>query len=437
MATYKTPGVYIEETNPLQATVVEVQTAIPAFFGFTEKGNKNVPVRITSLAEYQTHFGGADPEKNVVVNVQGSAVTVSLPQPASPYVLFYAMQLYFANGGGACYVVSTGNFAVDAAAQFEAYSTALAAVAKEDEPTLLVFPDAPFVMPQRYYELVQLALQQCRNLGDRFVIIDVLAGKDITSAKDNFRTDLNVAPELAKYGAAYYPYLQTSISFAYDKSSLMITGSQTSIPDPNLIELKIAELGVVLTPCAAVAGVYAQVDATRGVWKAPANVALSSVKAAAVKVSNSEQEALNVDVPGGKSINAIREFPGRGILVWGARTLAGNDNEWRYVNVRRFFNMVEESIRKSTAWAVFEPNDLNTWTKVRAMIENYLFLKWKEGALAGAKPDQAFYVQAGLGQTMTALDISEGRMHIHIGLAVLRPAEFIMLRVTHHRNSEG
>ena len=432
MATHKTPVVYTEETNPLQVAVAEVETAIPAFFGFTEKGSKNVPLRITSMAEYQMSFGGADPETNVVVNVQGSVVTVSLPQPTSRYVLFYAMQLYFANGGGACYVVSTGNFAVDAAADLETYSTALTAVANEDEPTLLVFPDAPFVIPQRYYELVQLALQQCQNLGDRFVIIDVLADKDITSAKDNFRTNLNVAPELAKYGAAYYPYLKTSISYEYDKNSLIMAGSQTSVLDQNLIELKIAELAVELTPCAAVAGVYAQVDATRGVWKAPANVALNYVKAPAVKISNNDQETLNVDVHGGKSINTIREFPGRGILIWGARTLAGNDNEWRYVNVRRFFNMVEESIKKSTVWAVFEPNDINTWTRVRAMIENYLLLKWKQGALAGAKSDDAFYVHIGLGQTMTALDIFEGRMHIHIGLAVSRPAEFIILRITHY-----
>ena len=425
------PVKYIDQPNPLQVSVAEVETAIPAFFGFTEKGNKNIPLRITSMAEYQMHFGGADPEKNVVVNVELSIVTVSLPKHTSPYVLFYAMQLYFANGGGPCYVVSTGNFAVDAAAHFEAYSTALTAVANEDEPTLLVFPDAPFLIPQRYYELVQLALQQCHNLGDRFVIIDVLADKDLTSAKDNFRTNLNVAPDLAKYGAAYYPYLKTSISCEYDKTSLILTGSQTSVPDQNLIALKIAELGVELTPCAAIAGVYAHVDATRGVWKAPANVALNYVKAPAVKISNYDQQTLNVDEYGGKSINVIREFPGRGILVWGARTLAGNDNEWRYVNVRRFFNMVEESIRKSTVWAVFEPNDVNTWMRVRAMIENYLLLKWKQGALAGAKPEHAFYVHIGLGQTMTSLDILEGRMHIEIGLGVLRPAEFIILRITH------
>jgi len=118
-------------------------------------------------------------------------------------------------------------------------------------------------------------------------------------------------------------------------------------------------------------------------------------------------------------------------LVWGARTLAGNDNEWRYVSVRRFFNMVEESVKKATAQFVFEPNDANTWVKVRAMIENFLILQWRAGALAGAKPDEAFYVRVGLGQTMTADDILNGYMHIEIGMAVVRPAEFIVLKFSH------
>jgi phage tail sheath protein FI len=143
------------------------------------------------------------------------------------------------------------------------------------------------------------------------------------------------------------------------------------------------------------------------------------------------QDGLNVDAGSGKSINAIRSFTGKGTLVWGARTLAGNDNEWRYVSVRRFFNMVEESVKKATAQFVFEPNDANTWVKVRAMIENFLILQWRAGALAGAKPDDAFYVRVGLGQTMTADDILNGYMHIEIGLAVVRPAEFIVLKFSH------
>jgi len=142
------------------------------------------------------------------------------------------------------------------------------------------------------------------------------------------------------------------------------------------------------------------------------------------------QSDLNVHIDTGISINAIRRFPGKGILIWGARTLAGNDNEWRYVSVRRFMNMVKESIAKGIESFVFEPNDANTWVKVRGVVEDFLTSQWRAGALVGAKPAEAFVVRVGLGQTMTARDILEGIMHIEIGLAVLHPAEFIVVRIS-------
>jgi len=187
----------------------------------------------------------------------------------------------------------------------------------------------------------------------------------------------------------------------------------------------------VLPPSPAVAGVYATVDRDRGVWKAPANVSLAAVIGPVTKITDKDQENLNVDPTGGKSINAIRAFTGKGTLVWGARTLAGNDNEWRYVSVRRLFNMIEESTKKATAFAVFEPNDAATWLKVKAMIESYLFGLWEQGALAGPTPEAAYFVNVGLGKTMTAQDILEGRMIVEIGVAAVRPAEFIILRFTH------
>ncbi len=193
---------------------------------------------------------------------------------------------------------------------------------------------------------------------------------------------------------------------------------------------KVTEMMRTVPPSGAITGVYAMVDRTRGVWKAPANVSLTSVVGPAIKIDNREQEDLNVHSTG-KSINAIRAFTGKGTLVWGARTLAGNDNEWRYVPVRRFFVMVEESVKKATEPFVFEPNDANTWTKVKAMIENFLTLQWRAGALQGAKPTDAFFVHVGLGETMTEDDILNGRMIIEIGMAAVRPAEFIILRFSH------
>jgi phage tail sheath protein FI len=187
---------------------------------------------------------------------------------------------------------------------------------------------------------------------------------------------------------------------------------------------------VLQPPSGAVAGIYAAVDRLRGVWKAPANVSVADISGVAVRINDALQEDLNVSSTG-KSVNVIRTFAGKGSLVWGARTLAGNDNEWRYVPVRRFFNMAEESIKKATEAFVFEPNDRNTWVRVRAMIENFLTVQWRQGALAGATTAQAFFVKVGLGETMTAQDILEGRMIVEVGMAVVRPAEFIILRFSH------
>jgi phage tail sheath protein FI len=188
---------------------------------------------------------------------------------------------------------------------------------------------------------------------------------------------------------------------------------------------------VTLPPSAAIAGVYARVDRERGVWKAPANVSLMAVIGVQKKMSDADQEALNVDPTAGKSINAIRDFTGKGTLVWGSRTLAGNDNEWRYVSVRRLFITIEENTRKASAFAVFEPNDATTWLKVRGMIESYLYSLWERGALAGSTPEAAYYVHVGLGTTMTPQDVLEGRLIVEIGVAAVRPAEFVVLRFMH------
>ena len=166
------------------------------------------------------------------------------------------------------------------------------------------------------------------------------------------------------------------------------------------------------------------VDATRGVWKAPANVSLNSVTAATVNISHDDQEDLNV-TPQGKSINAIRPFVGEGVLVWGARTLDGNSLDWRYINVRRTMIMLEESLRLASKAYVFEPNTASTWVTIRSMIENFLTGIWKQGGLAGAVPADAFSVHVGLGETMTPVDILEGILRVTVLVAISRPAEFI------------
>lgn len=481
--TFQTPGVYVKEISLLPPSVAEVETAIPIFIGYTKTGPVHTPRRISSMLEYQTTFGTANSDRSLKFALQNSVVNlVHDIKSQSKFIMYYAMQLYFANGGGPCYIVSTGIIPEDENAPSvaekttppEAYDAALDEAIRTEEPTIVVFPDAPFVIPDNYYALMSKAIDKCANSGDRFLIIDVINSDDpkrdvVAEFRDRVPTSEN-----AKYAAAYYPYLNTAIPYEIDEEQLMISildqnepeeistpairveevegakgkkeDSTKSIPSkgvikkfseiPNGIQNQIrqkitASDGVLLSPCAAVAGVYAKVDRTRGVWKSPANVSLNYVQSTMVSITDEQQSSLNIDVNAGKSINAIRSFVGQGTKIWGARTLAGNDNEWRYINVRRFFNMVEESVKKSTTSAVFEPNDVNTWTRVRAMIENYLLLKWKDGALAGAKPDDAYYVRVGLGQTMTPTDVLEGRMNIEIGLAAVRPAEFIILNFSH------
>lgn len=214
-------------------------------------------------------------------------------------------------------------------------------------------------------------------------------------------------------------------------TSLLTTLKNTQTGIYNLVKARLATNYITLPPSAAMAGIYSRVDGARGVWKAPANEAVSAVLRPSRIIADEEQGRLNVDPTSGKSINAIRSFTGKGTLVWGARTLAGNDNEWRYVSVRRLFITIEESVQKASAFAVFEPNDATTWLKVKAMIDNYLYGLWQQGALAGPSPESSYYVHVGLGKTMTTQDILEGRLIVEIGVAAVRPAEFIVLRFSH------
>jgi phage tail sheath protein FI len=151
------------------------------------------------------------------------------------------------------------------------------------------------------------------------------------------------------------------------------------------------------------------------------------VNSPTIKITSDEQQNLNVDANTGKSINVIRLFPGIGTMVWGARTLDGNSNEWKYINVRRTLTMIEQSIKLSTRAFVFEPNDANTWVSVKSMTSHFLTNLWKQGALAGADPDQAFQVHIGLGTTMTGDDILNGVMRVTVNVAIVRPAEFMVI----------
>ncbi len=179
-----------------------------------------------------------------------------------------------------------------------------------------------------------------------------------------------------------------------------------------------------------VAGVFARTDRLRGVHKAPGNEALTGVVGLSQTYTQRRQDLLN---PAG--INLIRAFPGRGTRLWGART-ATDDTAWRYVNVRRLFTMIETSVERATQWVVFEPNTAQTWIRIKVSIENFLDQQWRAGALAGAKPEHAFRVRVGLGETMTEADVDNGLVITEVAIAPAKPAEFVVFRFSHKRLSE-
>ncbi len=486
---YKTPGVYVEEISKFPPSIAQVETAIPAFIGFTEEHRKDgadiafKPTRISSMLEYDKFFGGPQQEEQLVVvinqKVDAKRVTVdesvtakfdpAINRVASRHIMFYALQSYFANGGGPCYIVSIGSYQPIFGAPIPLgedgnpgtfFYRALKELRKEDEPTLYVAPEIQGMDVGDQGTLIQEMLKECASLQDRFVITDfhvdgtgLNTAGDVLEAATTFRENIPNTEDFAKYGAAYFPNIRSVFNYAYKEDTVLIQHNRimiaengriepgsfndmtlVAIPDKSMTakaKVSIDNFSINLPPSAAMAGIYARVDNLRGVWKAPANESVFAVNGLTYKVTNEVQDFMNVDTTAGKSINCIRAFTGKGILVWGGRTFAGNSNEWRYISVRRFFNMVEESTKKATERFVFEPNDANTWVKVRAMIENFLILQWNAGALQGSTPEKAFYVRVGLGETMTALDILEGRMNVEIGMAVVRPAEFIILKFSH------
>ena len=250
---------------------------------------------------------------------------------------------------------------------------------------------------------VQLGMiGHCESMKDRFAILDAPRGMGIQQIKE-WRT--GGAGYDSKFAALYYPWI---------KVANQIPKAQRTNPDEDLIEIP---------PCGHVAGLYARVDSERGVHKAPANEILRSAVDLSLQVTRNEQDLLN---PVG--INCIRAFPGMGIRVWGARTLT-SDPAWRYINVRRLFNYIEESIEQSTQWVVFEPNDMDLWERVKRDITAFLTRIWRTGALFGATPDQAFYVKCDA-ETNPPEVRDVGQLIVEIGLAPVKPAEFVVFRFT-------
>ncbi len=245
---------------------------------------------------------------------------------------------------------------------------------------------------------VQSALVgHCEELKNRFAILDMpFLHREVADLQE-FREGID-----SSYAAMYHPWLQ-----CYDP---------------------LVNRNVFLPPSGSVAGIYARTDNTRGVHKAPANEVVRNCTGLSVSYNEAEQAKLNP-----KGINLIRKIPGQGIRVWGARTCS-SDGNWKYVNVRRLFIFIEESIRANTNWAVFEPNDEMLWSRVEGTIRVFLTTQWRNGAFAGGTADEAFFINIGK-STMTEDDILNGRLICVIGVAPVRPAEFVIFRITQKMES--
>jgi phage tail sheath protein FI len=469
-----TPGVYIVEKDAFPSSVVEVATAVPAFIGFTErveyKGQSllNAPKRITSLAEYHQYYGfGPDltGQFTITQGAPGAGDTAARKVESRRY-MYYGLKSFYQNGGGPCYIVSIGDYATGLSA--DAFTFGIDQLLKEQEPTMVVYPDAVLMSVADCQAVQSYAIAHCAKTQSRFTILDVPRGYlPRSEAPDCIEEFRGLAASEPKYCAAYYPWLDTTVVSATEMTYQIFENKDvlqkilTDELNPSAlpaakkaqVEKLIADIAddnapVTITndgvralsqrykdlvrlvqedvnripPSATMAGVYSQVDAARGVWKAPANVALGGVVKPTVNITHDEQEDLNVTVTG-KSVNAIRTFVGEGTVVWGARTLDGNSLDWRYVNVRRTMIMLEQSIKAASKSYVFEANDANTWITIKSMIRNFLTGIWKRGGLAGASPDDAFSVFVGLGETMTPEDILEGILRVTVLVALIRPAE--------------
>lgn len=581
-----TPNVYITEIDAFGTSIVGVPTSVPIFIGYTQfasdpvtgKSLYNQPVQISSMSEFGTYFGGAAVQaftvsppppapttgsgtKAVTVtpsfwanvsSASGSTAPSTAPTPTlSPFMLapvsvgaqfnlYWQLRLFYANGGGNCYIVSAGSYwtgenpltAADAAALGAPTNkialgdpdndpaaggllVGLGAAEYAKGPTMTVIPEAcqlynplagdPYA---DYGTLIGAMLEQAARLQDRVAIIDLpgCMGADtiqkLEAAQDTLATELAPYIANASYGAAYGPALNTSIVSSSDilftnllsddnslinnilttQAAMLYSGKQltsvqqaiaaafpvsagantlTASGDPgtapdgtalvkvdtpagalsvdNLllntlpifaqIEQLIANTMNVAPPSGAIAGVWNKSDVQSGVWNAPANIALASVVSPLYNMSDAEQGGFNVPT-NGQAIDIIRAQPGRGNVVWGARTLDGNSQDYRYIQVRRTLIYVEQTIKLALQSYVFAANDALTWTNVTSSISAFLTGLWQQGGLMGAKSTDAFTVNCGLGSTMTAQDVLNGYMIVAITLQMIHPAEFIELTFT-------
>ncbi|MCY1688712.1 phage tail sheath family protein [Yersinia enterocolitica] len=443
------PGVYIEEDASPAMSVSAGATAVPLFVArFTPLKPElaGVITRIGSWLDYTTLFDTAvastacikvrpmPPENEKSETVPSEAATTFVGEREDEYTydivdikvldstVSVALRLYFQNGGGPCYLYPLEE------SDYDAKLAALPGLIDEvGAITLLACPDPYEDYRSAVYGALAPSLGQHKGY---FLLAD--------SVNDEVPSAVSGSAQVA----VYYPNVELPHTRKLDDAEVTIDGYIDAGGEPitTLADLRAvnadfaAEIAqslsgylsapLSLPPSALMAGVYCKTDGERGVWKAPANVVLNGVSDVSVRVTNEQQTELNP-----KGINVIRHFSDRGLVVWGSRTQK-DDDDWRYIPVRRLFDAAERDIKKALQPMVFEPNSQPTWKRVQAAIDNYLHRLWQQGALAGNKAEEAYFVRVGKGITMTQDEINQGQMIIQVGMAAVRPAEFIILKFT-------
>jgi phage tail sheath protein FI len=372
MAEPLSPGVYIEETKTPIKRIDGVDTQTALLIGVTAKGPE-LPTIVTTYAAFVDAFGANVPEP-AAANRDRWLLN---PEGGQWWQFPSSVKGFFDNGGEQAVIQRVPETNPEDLTP-ENFVAAIESLT--DSPEFSVC-----ATPGMWSSGIQAALiHRCESRGDCFAILDPPPALDVAGIRA-FR-----AHQTSSFAALYYPWLDID--------------------------------GVEVAPSGHIAGIYARSDRTRGVHKAPANEELIGITKLARAISAADQKLLNPE-----GINALRFFPGQGNLVWGARTLS-NDPEFRYVNVRRLLTYFELSIEKGIQWVVFEPNNERTWANVREAVSDFLANEWRNGALMGVTSDQAFFVKCDR-STMTQNDLDNGRLICVIGVAMVKPAEFVIFRI--------
>jgi len=485
-------------SNLKNAKNLNGETTVPVFIGITQKAKNgeeslmNKPVRITSIAEYVTYFGGApatkftittdserkpDTETEFRVYDNDCRTGLKATLNGTRYTLYYSMILFFANGGGTCYVISVGSYNKTLSEIYRgSKDLILDKIRNEPDINLLVIPEA--VNVEECMDIYNDLLNNLCDSGKYFAILDIPNKKqeeDNSAPEDIFRNVVSI--NNLRFAAAYYPWLETLIlsdndidekvlvwdytkeadsSFfsGNEKLDLYIGECMTKLagrngvetddikqikktlhdrlsrewPLYNILAIKVKDYLNLFPPSAAIAGLYCATDKAYGIWKSTAQIALSCVKNPKECVDHERQTYLNSPVQG-KSINVIRAFPGEGTKVLNALTLDGNSPDCRYVNVCRTTIFIRQTIKDIAYTYASGPNDAVTWGRIKCLINNFLHDIWKRGGLAGALQEEAYSIHIGLCETMTDDDILKGIMRITVMIAASHPAEFMEITV--------